>query len=115
MTINVGLLTRTLAYIQDHSEEWRQDTWRCGSACCFTSHAALLAGWEWNSPVPTNVWMVHHKDRRVMPVAVVAQDELGLSDTQADRLFRASNTMEDLVRIVDDLIAQAAQESGTPS
>jgi hypothetical protein len=105
--INTDLLTKTLAYIEEHPEEWNQENWRCGTQCCFAGHAALLAGWQW-----VNNWShgMTNGNNPNAAVECVATDELGLCPNEARKLFVATNTLDDLRRIVTELV-QSAQGS----
>jgi hypothetical protein len=47
---NVDLLRRTLAYIEEHPQEWNQRAWRCGTTACFAGHAVILDGGRWADP-----------------------------------------------------------------
>lgn len=111
-TPNVDLLRRTLAYIEEHPKEWKQDTWRCGTTACFAGHAAMLDGGMWASSgssalvarpddLPSRIYTFGGMD--LVPVEDRAQRVLGLTDEQAFDLFRGSNSLNDLRRIVAEL------------
>lgn len=119
MTVNVDLLTKTLAHIEAHPETWYQEDWRvrtdCGTACCFAGWAATLDGC---------VWYVRDDDLAeddldgwaelitiggaTVGVGEHAAKILGLSRYDADRLFDGGNNLTALRRIVGELIAGAA-------
>ena len=44
MNVNIELLDKALAYIDEHPEEWDQSTWDCGTAACIAGHMARLSG-----------------------------------------------------------------------
>jgi hypothetical protein len=72
----------------------RQDTWHCDTAHCFGGWAQIDAGHE---PNDDTVW----RDARVY---------LGLTAYEADKLFTEGNSVADLRRIVDELIALPAYD-----
>lgn len=121
MTVNAKLLTKTLDFVEANPGLWDQGTFRCGTTGCFAWHAALLAGAK---PFPdssfayviaeddddpreivnSRAW--HRKHRYdVVHVAQRAERVLGLSTSQAIRLFYVSNTLDDLRDAVIRLIA----------
>lgn len=122
MTINVPLLRKTMEHIEAHPEEWEQGRWRrrvqrptfCGTAYCFAGTAAKLNGAEWRNPPPPEGaddygcqnHMIVTPDG-VRPVDVYARKILGLDSAQAFRLFEEFNTLDDLRRIVGELIEDA--------
>lgn len=117
---NVELAEKTLAHIRSH--EWRldQSTWlslwkgdvgvtferamHCGSTGCFAGWAALLDGAELS--FDEGEYIIKTADG--VPVYDYAADALGIphyqegNDTivQADHLFDANNTFEDLEEFV---------------
>lgn len=118
--INVPLLRKTLEYVTEHPEEWRQWTWgarvsslSCGTAGCFAHHAARLDGGELvgvahvvaESEDPRHLVQTLN-GRRVIHVAERAVRVLGLG-RNAHGLFYAGNSLQDLRRIVDKLIREA--------
>lgn len=62
----------------------------CGTCFCIAGYTATIATGDENLTDPR--------------IAIIAQKELGLTDTQAFRLFHASNTIQD-VRNVAEAIA----------
>ena len=118
MTVNVPLLRKTLEYVESHPEEWDQSTWICGSAGCFAWHAAMIDGAEPLTANPEYVRAdnddppdkVHPADGDAYPVdhihvAARAARVLGFGP-ELPALFRASNTLDDLRRIVGRLTAE---------
>lgn len=127
IVLNVPLLEKTLDYIEHHPEDWDQHVWgyryvpaavgvdelsehsmaRCNTVCCFAGNCVLLAGGEFISASHPAVRV----DGRVYGNAgLAAEDLLGLTLQQADRLFRGYNDLPALRGIVAELVAQA--ESG---
>lgn len=127
-TVNVGLLQKTLAFIERHPEHWDQRDWRqvadnrCGTAMCFAGWAAHLDGGRWISdpddslaeyltPVaddrrrdiitPADHWLE-------LPGSVIGADKratriLGITEEQAEVLFDEDNSLATLVRLVNAL------------
>lgn len=109
--INMDLAYRTLDHIAEHPEEHNQSTWRCGTTACYAGHAAILAGAQWCDPRDGYpISCVHTPDGVIEHVRFFAQQELQLTDGQADRLFHGSNTLEKLREIVDDLVYNYTEE-----
>jgi hypothetical protein len=117
---NVPLLRQTLAHIEAHPEDWNQGSWRCDTAACFAGHAALLAGATWAHRAEDGVDLENLADidpeayEAVCPpraegtvrVSTYAQQVLGIKLGDAARLFEATNELDDLRRIVDELCAE---------
>jgi hypothetical protein len=117
---NVPLLRQTLAFIEAHPEDWNQSYWRCDTAACFAGHAALLAGASWAHRAEDGVNLEDLADHdpeafeAVCPpgadctvrVSTYARQVLGIEPADAARLFEASNELDDLRRIVDELCAE---------
>lgn len=108
---NTELLQRTLAHIEAHPDQWDQTMWatktECGTAYCF-------AGWTVAIARPDAVPVFEDDCFSTCEVSVdgarVYIDELaikllGLSAGDADELFHASNTIEELREMVADLTA----------
>lgn len=120
MTINVPLLRKTLEHIEAHPEEWNQGVWLCATSACFAGHAVVLAGGEWveiehavfvradADDNPADLANVDDKGQ-VVTVADRAQRILGLSWREARILFHSDNNLDDLRRIVGELIEQAGE------
>lgn len=100
--LNVGLLEATMQYIIDHPEEHDQTWWVCDTTACFAGHAAQLAGWR--PIIIAGYCSLVAKDCRDLRVCEAAQNELGLTDEQAAALFSGRNDVEDLQRMVKDLV-----------
>jgi hypothetical protein len=97
-TPNLDLLDRVMDHIDQHPEEWDQAAWFCGTAACFAGHAVLMDGWK----------IVHafgdiEKDGKLDMADQVAQRLLGLPRREANRLFCASNTLDDLHSMVKQI------------
>lgn len=87
------------------SSEWDQTEWIgkrfCGTVCCVAGKVALEDG---HRPVNDLSYIITVDGRR-MGVDTYAMDALGLNDDQADVLFEASNTLDDLRVIVEAIRA----------
>jgi hypothetical protein len=114
ITPNVPLLRKTLEHIEAHPQEWDQVRWRCESGMCFAGTAADLDGAQWLYGAGP---MLRRReddpaDDRYAPdrlhVRTRAQHILGISEDQADDLFEATNTLDDLRRIVGELCGESA-------
>ena len=86
---NAERLKQVLAHIEQHPEEWDQSRWHCGSSHCFCGTAQILAGY-----LP---------DRGKLVAQV--REWLDLSQHEFRLLSSTTNTLTDLHRHVDDLIA----------
>lgn len=111
--INVELLEQTMQQIKDHPEQHNQAWWFseavCGTSMCFAGWACALSGWRacnWSEGFASDV----EKGGVVADVSIKAAELLGLDFDVAndDRgLFSASNTVDDLERMVKDMANNA--------
>jgi hypothetical protein len=98
MEINVPLLRKTLEYADAHPEEIKLDTWAmktaCGTTACIAGTAVVLAGHEidWNSKSLCFYGVSCVTDGRF--IVDVAEEELGLTEQQANELFYCSSLNE---------------------
>jgi hypothetical protein len=107
-------LTQVLDYIERNPDSWDQ---RCSlpilreyelsvpnyrTACSFAGRACLLHGWSLPD-FPEDGPLVSKGDRTLHPFQAAAI-ELELAYDQAESLFRATNTLADLRRIVANII-----------
>lgn len=109
MTPNVPLLRKVLEHIEAHPQEWEQSEWRCETGMCFAGTCVDILGAKWAYPADindTDLAALIEWDGERRTCWDVARSELGLTDDQVGRLFRAENTLDDLRRYV------AALESG---
>lgn len=125
--INAELLGRVLKHIKEVVKRWSQAYWSLatdnGTAHCFGAWAVTLSGitihrdpiGEWAyvraEDVPEGIEATNctFREDRVTVISV-ATSLLGLSDDQAATLFDAENSLEDLERIVNELITLAVEE-----
>lgn len=106
---NAELLRATLAAVEASAGDWDQGTWAmrsaCGTAGCFALHAIRIARpdaepWFREGFDATAYVRV---DGMTLDIPEFAQRLLGLSPSQADRLFAPRNTRADLRRLVAEL------------
>jgi hypothetical protein len=113
---NVELMRQVLDSIDKYPEQHDQGEWiygpvpavaadngdhpPCGTAMCFAGWAAFLA-----APAGTRIEgsIVYRPGRACQTVSSFAEEVLGIDENQSEALFRASNTREDLGRMVDML------------
>lgn len=130
--VNHELLDEILSYVKAHPETWRQEAWfkivdketgrtrydseevlvsevnSCGASFCFAGHVAIHEGFP-SPPVDNNKhWIrtINIPNREypmIEEVSEFAVKRLGISDGQADALFSAENSLEDLEAIVEAL------------
>lgn len=119
--MNTALLRRTLAHIEANPAEWYQPNWRCGTGMCFAGWAVTLAGGKWlTRPGEFGERFLEPTDgdpqqdiskmsdgRRGVHVQLRAVRILGLDEELADRLFCATNSLDDLREIVAELCGEA--------
>ena len=113
MMLNIEELSLALKLTEAAAESniWNQKHWlsveTCGTAGCFAGTYALATGCipdmtsiGWNAMVITPEGDQTH-------VATYTQNRLGLTSTQASRLFSANNNLDDLRRLVSIYVKQA--------
>jgi hypothetical protein len=101
--MNVELLEQTMRHIIDHPETHDQSIWisACGTTACFAGWACLLSGNHRDKYWPTyfddvTTGFLHTQD--------LAPKLLDIDEDTAGELFDGSNTVDDLQRIVKQLI-----------
>lgn len=112
---NVPLLTKTLDHVVAHPEELDSRIWLCGTTGCFAGHASLIDGGR-SVQIEDGYGALLHAVPEDDPADVLviggtgvvsvrnrARRILGLSRPDAKRLFKGSNTLDDLRRIVGEL------------
>lgn len=104
MTINHSEIEAIIGHIEAHPEEWDQRNWAsrsdCGTAYCLAGLACVRSGGQakfYRGLEYASTCSL--PDGRTELIVLVAQDLLGLTNDQADILFDASNTIDDLKRI----------------
>ena len=101
---NIELLEKTMQFIKDNPEKHDQARW-CGTAQCFAGWATSLEGYTervyWDRHPSSSYLVVNGND---VHVEDLARKLLGLTRREADQLFDADNTREDLELMVKDLV-----------
>lgn len=119
--LNEQMLDLVINFIQLNPDKHDQESWVavtydesdgeiCGTTCCVAGHALLLSG-DW-----TLKEVMNHSGE-IVDVDIVSADDgstrphysreaakvLGLTTGEADSLFDANNTRDDVLRIVEDI------------
>lgn len=114
---NWPLLDKTLAHIEANPEQHVQWFYRCRTGMCFAGWAVELDGGKWYSNDPSlycaDLLVTNEEDppedcgsfdgTRVIDVADRARRILGLDAEAASDLFAATNTIDDIKMILDEL------------
>jgi len=109
---NAKLAYQTLDYIEAHPDEWDQDVWFCGTAACFAGRATLLHGDKREPGLdPVDVIPIEDQSQRVY-VKTRARRLLGINYIDADYLFDACNTLEDLRELVAEIFGPRPDAAG---
>lgn len=120
----IALVQQALAYIEAHSDEWEQGTWRCQTGMCIAGHALRLAGRQWALPEPSLTmpwknsllkagpndpteiqWFDSLLGLDVVTASDAAERLLGLTKIEADILFAGTNTIDTLRKNVAQIVA----------
>lgn len=108
--INAELLTTISELIDATPEKLDQTSWRCGTTRCVAGWVVeLTAAWVSDNMFNPG-YQVVATPNRFYEVDDYAQAELGLSDSQAERLFFATNTIEDVQLAIKELLELAATD-----
>lgn len=121
MSVDLERLDAALAAIEAEPERWQQRHWfartSCGTACCLAGMVVSQAGWtptDWELDYygdgRTDISWTVEKGEDEGPVGVVARELLGVGYFDAERLFCALNSLEDLKRIRDELAREVSGE-----
>lgn len=120
---NVELLEKVYEYIENNPQKWKQSVWfaildedgkmtfndfeveveevnSCNTAFCFAGHTALMTGFVAPPKVNGALWE-GEVDGKYYAVNEYAKEKLGITWDQADELFAAENSMEDIRKIID--------------
>jgi hypothetical protein len=89
--------------------EWLQAEWArktdCGTVCCVAGKTALMAGWKPVFFSGTDTALFKKRGRGEQVASEIARDVLDLDWYTGETLFDARNTVEDIERIIDQIIA----------
>jgi hypothetical protein len=112
MSVDKEALWETLDRViaADVEGKWDQTTWVCGTTGCFCGHRALLDGAEIVGVncvrLPGGVWLDLDSEDDAHSWSLWGRDRFGLTYQQAEGLFHADNTLEDLKDIVDRICSE---------
>lgn len=120
---NLELLRRVLRQIDEHPETWEQSDYatktQCGTRYCVAGHAVAMNGIEmqWRQgDYPDQEYAMRTTSQ--VEIFCEAQERIGLTDYEADKLFNASNSRADLERIATQIADRAGEplwpEEATP-
>lgn len=122
MTINAPELLRVLAHVEANQEVWRQRDWRidlklidkdrCGTAYCFAGWKCQLDGVTWKFDADSVcAELIVLPDGSTTDAEMYAAKAFGIEHTRDEDgvipLFAEGNTLDDLKRIVAELVAEA--------
>lgn len=109
MTIDVPRLRKELEFITAHRDRWLQTTWlehaQCGTVGCLAGNTVLNAGYEpfYEGGMRSTSYVRDAEQTRTYWIRDLATELLGLTERQADDLFRSTNTLYDLWWIASEL------------
>lgn len=110
--LNVSVLRDSLEHITENPEQHDQYRWDA----CIAYHAATIAGHSNLDYGCDCLICIRGAPRHV---AQVARQALGLSQHQADQLFRGSNSLDDLWRLAGEFtngaVTRTSRSGGAPS
>lgn len=129
---NAELMLSTLAHIKDNPEEWFQPGWyvparsNSPAKACYATRALLQSGVRvqarlrytlvLSETLPGDIW--ERVAARVpafllplyAPPAVCAQEILGVTEEQAEKLFDGERTVEELEALVAEILASGVDD-----
>lgn len=123
-TSNVPLLRATWEQIMAHPERWMQSSWKCGTAYCVGGWIAKLDNGRWlpgeeatlrprrDDPHEDRYRVyveAHDRDEWGVDVEDRAQRVAGLTNAEALRLFNGANTLEDVRKALERVLARAGE------
>lgn len=112
---NLPLLSKILAHIDTHPEEWRQRHWAsrasaeyCGTGFCIAGHAAFMSGAEidWDEGGFADEAFL---DGEKGLIPEIATEVLGITYGESVALFAANNGREDVQRVAEAIAARAGE------
>ena len=92
---NAEVLNLAMKALEMNRKEWRQDTWRCGTSCCYAGFIALSQGAVWRNENECDDCIIT-PDGAVMHVADYATEVAELDDMERYKLFEADNSFRQL-------------------
>lgn len=95
--VNTPLLRKTLEHITAHPEEHAQGLWAkrtaCGTACCVAGWAVQFTGHDLLFDLNGDAEHVVTADGDVVSISEIAEQELGLTERQSEKLFCGGNSV----------------------
>lgn len=88
--MNTNLLLETADYIEKHPDEFRMDTWFCGTAACIAGTAVWLAGWDLCSETYKGRYIMRYyacKGEDVEEIPLLARKLLDIKNASLFNLF----------------------------
>lgn len=103
---NIQLLDAALAAADADPAAYTPASWRCETGMCLAGWTVTVAGLRWAHPVTSaEADLVVDRDGKERYAECAARDLLGLAIMQADALFGAQNSREQLHAMRDVLAA----------
>ena len=101
-----------LADIENDPGSWSQRFYRMAGGSCFAGKTALRVGGKWKRPAERNdPFMIHPVTGHEVHCRTLAREYLGLDQLDAVMLFRSTNTLNDLRRLVEKHIDAALENA----
>ncbi len=111
--LNIPLLRKTMEYIEANPLEWDQSSWAsntpCGTTMCFAGTAAFLAGADLMLDLPgvSGSEACKTPEGDFLAIDEYARQQLGLTASQADRIFYSDpHNPQDMRRVVEHTIGE---------
>ena len=116
--MNVELLDKTLNYVLNHPDEWKQDVWHCGSTGCFAYWACVLSGEpmefveglattaeksQWLKCVEGETAKDHRNGHDLTTIPDRATRLLGLTVSESMAIFHSCGTKRAIKEAVEDV------------
>jgi hypothetical protein len=129
MEKNIPLIRKTWEYITEHPEEHNQKDWArqttCGTTYCFAGTALVLSNYDFDfgeakpdrfdfgeaNPVHRSAYVVKSPEGKLVSIGGSAEQELGLTYEEANKLFLDCHTLAD---VGDMLYSLTNGEVGNP-
>lgn len=113
---NDALIDKVLAYIEEHPQDWNQESWFCKTDACFAGHTLLLSGYRIVDPTIEkaknahllqyigDVEMVNPEGLIISDYADRARELLGLDGEGSSLLFDGNiSSIEELRDTIDHI------------
>jgi hypothetical protein len=109
VTIDVPRLRKELEFVTDNRQRWLQNTWlsrvECGTVGCLAGNVVLNAGYQpyFEGNRQSTSYVRDAERSRTYWIRELATELLGLTERQADDLFRSTNSLLDLWEVAAEL------------